>query len=153
MPGDETERLLIHFGELLATDTQYPIDGTLLYARLHTQFCAPSIFKDRGNFILYRQDPDLDVICPPLYALWGEMDPGKRWTAMEYVVRDGRFTVTYNFDEIDEEQDMLQHRDRVVARNFGTKPIVYPDLPADMQPGYVPPGYRAYGDDDGIYYR
>ena len=55
---------------------------------------------------------------------------------MEYLIRGGRFTVTYTYpDEIDPEEDPFVRRDRVVARYFGDKPIVYP--PGDDTVGHT----------------
>ena len=131
MPSEESERLLARIGELLALDLAYPLDGTLLFAVLDTQFVAPSIFKDRGNHILYR-DPDLNALGPALLALWEEVEPDKRWEELEYVIRDGRFEVIYTYPEdVDQEEDSFVRRARVVARHFGEKPIVYPEGPPD----------------------
>ena len=70
----------------------------------------------------------MKMICDPLMDLWDEADPDKRWAEMEYLVRDGRFTVTYTYPEdIDPEEDEFRRRDRIVARYFGDKPIVYPE--------------------------
>ena len=51
MPNDRTEELLNLIGQLLAEDTEYPLDGTLLYAKVESAYVAPSIFKDRRRNI------------------------------------------------------------------------------------------------------
>jgi hypothetical protein len=69
MPNDRTTSLLNRIGQLLAEDTDYPLEGTLLYAKVDQAFVAPSIFKDIGDRILYR-DPDLDRLGDALLDLW-----------------------------------------------------------------------------------
>lgn len=47
--NDETERLLVEIGRLLARDTEYPLDGTLLHAEIGQNFVGPSIFKNLAD--------------------------------------------------------------------------------------------------------
>lgn len=131
MANDETDRLLGEIGQLLAEDTAYPLDGTLLYARLASNMVAPSIFKNRGNTIVYRR-PDLDRLGDALLDLWDAEEPEKRWAEIEYLVQGNRFEVIYTYaDEIDPEEDNFERRDRIVRRHFGDKPIVYPPFPPE----------------------
>ena len=133
MANDKTDRLLNQIGQILADDKEYPLDETLLYAKVRDGFCSPAIFKSRGNHIVYR-DPDLNTICDPLMSLWDEAEPGKQWAEMEYLIRDGRFTLTYTYpEEIDPKEDSFERRDRIVARHFGDKPTVYPPWDDDVQ--------------------
>lgn len=126
MADNETERLLVEIGQLLAEDREYPLDGTLLHAELDRNMVGPSIFKDRGKDILYR-DPDLDRLGDALLDLWEAQETDDRWAEMEYVIRGGKFEVTYTYpDEIDPNEEPLDRRDRIVWRHFGKKPIVYP---------------------------
>ena len=126
MPNDDTERLLVEIGQLLARDTDYPIDGTLLYAEVDQNFVRPSIFKNLPTHILYR-DPDLRDLGDALLDLWEAHDGQDRWEEIEFVVRDGTFDAAFTYpDEINREEDPLDRRDRVVQRHFGNKPIVYP---------------------------
>ncbi len=128
---DETDRLLNEIGQMLAQDREYPLDGTLLYAELDRNMIGPSIFKELGNQILYRR-PDLDRLGDALLDLWEAQDTDDRWAEIEYLVRDGKFDVTYTYpDEIDPEEDSMERRDRVVRRHFGNKPIVYPPWPPE----------------------
>lgn len=131
MPNAKIERLLNEIGQLLAEDAHYPLDGTLLYAELDQNFVAPSIFKDLGDHVLYRE-PDLDLLGDALLDLWEAGDPEKRWRDIEYVIRDGSFHTTFIYpDEIDPQEERWDRRDRAVARHFGNKPIVYPPMPND----------------------
>ena len=126
MGNDRIERLLNEIGHILAEDTEYPLDGTLLYAQVDTNWVAPSIFKPRGNHVLYRW-PDLDRISVPLLDLWEEQEPERRWAEIEYVIRGAKFAATFNYpEEIAPDEEPLDRRDRIVARHFGDKPIVYP---------------------------
>lgn len=131
MANDETDRLLGEIGQLLAEDTAYPLDGTLLYAQVDSNFVAPSIFKNSGNSVIYRY-PDLDRLGGALLELWEAEEPKNRWEEIEYRVQDDKFEVAYTYaDEIDPDEDTFERRDRVVKRHFGDKPIVYPPLPPD----------------------
>ena len=118
MAIDETARLLNEIGELLAEDTDYPLDGTLLYAELDHGFVAPSIYKDRGDHILYRP-PDLDQLGTTLYALWKSADPDKRWTEIEYIVRAGKFRAIFNYaNEIASDDDPSNRREQIATKHF-----------------------------------
>lgn len=131
MPSDETERLLNRIGELLAEDAEYPLDETLLHAVLDRNMVGPSIFKDRGNHVLYRS-PDLNRLGDALLDLWDAEAPDKRWAEIEYLIRDGKFEVAFVYpDEIDPTEEPLERRDRIVARYFGAKPIIYPQPEKD----------------------
>lgn len=130
MPKDRTKSLLNEIGQLLSEDIDYPLDGTLLYARLDRAFVAPSIFKDLGNQILYRE-PDLDRLGDALLDLWEAQDSKERWSEIEYVVRGDKFTATYTYpDEIDPDEEPFDRRDRILERHFGKKPIAYPPPPS-----------------------
>src|SRR6478736_5691350 len=126
MPNSETEQLLNEIGQLLAEDTAYPLDGTLLHAELDRNYVAPSIFKDLGDHILYRT-PDLDTLGDALLDLWEVQDSKLSWREIEYVVRGDQFEAQFTYpDAIDPEDDPLERRRRIVKKHFGDKPIVYP---------------------------
>lgn len=126
MADDSTEELLNRIGQLLAEDVEYPLDDTLLHAEVGRAYVSPSIFKDRGNHILYR-DPDLDRLGDALLDLWEAQQGEERWAEIEYIVRDGRFDATFVYpEEIDPTEEPLDRRRRIVAQYFGEKPIVYP---------------------------
>jgi hypothetical protein len=130
---DEVAELLNEIGQLLAEDTDYPLNGTLLYAQLDWGYVAPSIFKDRGDHVLYRE-PDLDRLGDVLLDLWNAQDSKNPWTEFEYVVHDGKFRATFGYpDEGHSKEDLLafDRRELAVAKHFGDKPIVYPPMPND----------------------
>jgi len=127
----ETERLLNEIGQLLAEDTDFPLDGTLLHAELDKNYVAPSIFKDRGDHVLYR-DPDLDRLGDALLDLWEAQESEKRWAEIEYLISEGAFRASFTYPEdVDHEEGSIDRRDRIVAKYFGDKPIVYPPIPED----------------------
>jgi hypothetical protein len=129
--NDKMERLLNEIGQLLAEDTDYPLDNTLLYAELDWSYVAPSIFKDRGDHILYR-DPDLDRLGSALLDLWNAQEAGKRWTEIEYIVRGGKFRASFGYPEdVAPGEEPLDRRERIATKHFGDKPIVYPPMPDD----------------------
>jgi hypothetical protein len=134
--SDGADDLLARIVGVLATDEEYPLDGTLLHAELADGMIGPSIFKDRGADVLYRWE-SLRALCDVLQDLWYTQDPQQRWAEIELFVRDGSFHVTYTYpEEIDPEEDPLDRRERIVKRHFGDKPIIYPPLPDNGEPPY-----------------
>ncbi|TXC70778.1 hypothetical protein FSB78_07365 [Sphingomonas ginsenosidivorax] len=131
MASDETDRILAKIGRLLAEDTEYPLDGTLLHAEVDRNCVAPAIFKNRGNSIVFRW-ADLDRLGDALLDLWDAEEPKNRWAEIEYLIQGDSFQVAYNYKEdIDPDERPLARRDRIVKRYFGDKPIVYPPWPED----------------------
>lgn len=139
MQNNEEETLLAYIGQILAEDTEYPIDQTLLYARVGRNVVGPSIFKNMGNYIQYRS-PDLDRLSDALLELWEAQTQNPKWAIMEYLIKDGRFNVSYSYDdEIDPDELWIDRRQRAVYSYFGEKPILYP------QPGEEPGDPPIYG--------
>ncbi|MGR6327555.1 hypothetical protein ACU5AX_00655 [Sphingomonas sp. XXL09] len=137
MANDETDRLLGEIGQLLAEDTAYPLDGTLLYACVRPSMVSPAIFKNRANSIVYR-GPDVDRWFHLLLDLLEAEEPKCRWAEIEYLIAGDTFEVAYTYpDEIDPDEDTFERRDRIVRKYFGDKPIVYPlGLPDDDDAPY-----------------
>lgn len=118
--------MLNMIGQLLAEDEEYPLDGTLLHARVQRNSVGPSIFKDLGDHILYR-DPDLDRLGDALLDLWEAQEGEERWEELQYFVKDGRFEVIFVYpEELDPDEMSMERRDKVVRQYFGDKPVVYP---------------------------
>ncbi len=137
---DETAKILNDIGQLLAEDVEYPLDNTLLYARLDRNMVAPSIYKNLGNHILYRA-PDLDRLGDALLDLWEAQTQKPRWAEIEYLIKDGRFTADFAYpSEIDPKEDNFVRRDRIVVKYFGEKPVMYPQFDGTVKvvPPYVP---------------
>ncbi|MGI4880746.1 MAG: hypothetical protein ACRYG4_25050 [Janthinobacterium lividum] len=131
MENADSERLLNLIGSVLAKDAAYPLDKTLLYAEVASNTAEISVFKDIGNQIVYRPlDHDLFDL---LLDLWEAHEPGKAWIAIEYLIRRDRFEVSYIYSDDPGWNDDLDYREKVVARYFGDKPIVYPPMPTGDQ--------------------
>lgn len=135
----KVSKLLQEVGALLAEDTEYPLENTYLYAHLDESLVGPSIYKDIGTHVLYR-DPDLDRLGDCLMDLWYAHPKNKRWRIMEYVIRGGRFSVSYTYpDELAKDWSWHDHRKQAVARHFGGRPVIYPpEPPTDFdEPAYT----------------
>ncbi len=131
MASDEAESLLNEIGRLLAEDSEYPFEPTLLYAQLDHNMIGESIFKELGNQILYRW-PVVERLPYALLDLWEMQEGDERWMEMEYLIRDGRFEVAYIYpDAIDPNEDVIERRERSILRHFGEKPIIYPPWPPE----------------------
>lgn len=131
--NNESEKILQEIGRILAEDTDYPLDDTLLHAVAAENMVGPSIFKNLGDKILYR-DPDLNLLGSAILDLWYSALPEKRWAEMEYLIRNGKFEVKYVYpDEIapPEVESDLERRDRIVRKYFGDKPVLYPPFDAN----------------------
>lgn len=129
MTKDKVDQALDQVANLLAEDTSYPLDGTLLYAEVGEGFVSPSIFKDLGDHIVYRT-PDLDRLGDALLDLWEAQDSNRRWVEIEYVIRDNKFRASFTYpDEIGPNEEPRDRRRRIVEKHFGTKRILYPPKP------------------------
>ena len=123
--------ILNEIGQILANQIKEPPDDILLYAEVEANMVAADIFELREKDILYREWSTTKLTYP-LLDLWELDEPDRRWAAMEYVIRDGQFKVTFTYpDQFDADEDEFRRRDRVVWRNFGQLPIVYPPWQAN----------------------
>ena len=130
MESTDTERILNEIGQILADDKEFPLDGTLLYAEVAPSMVNPSIFKDLGDHVLYTWPSD--KLTYPLLDLRQAEAPDKRWTTLEYLIRDGKFDAIFTYpEEIDPEEDPMDRRDRILKKYYGDKPVHYPPLSGD----------------------
>jgi hypothetical protein len=130
MASSETERLLNEIGQILAEDKDHPLDGTLLYAEVAPAMVDTSIYKDLGNQILFRWSHG--GLPYSLLDLWEEEAPEKRWASIEYIIRNGKFDVTFAYpEEIDPDEDPMERRNRILKKYYGDKPVHYPPFPED----------------------
>lgn len=126
MNSEEDQRYIDEIASLLAVDTEYPLDGTLLYVTAWDDHVSPAIFKSAGNHIMYR-DPDMNLLANKVWDFWKSQTGDVRWCEMEYLIQDGKFTLSYAYpDEIDPDERSFDRRDRIVAKYFGDRPILYP---------------------------
>ena len=122
----EVGALLNALGNVLALDTAYPLDGTFLYVEAAPQMVSASIFKDLGDHLLYRMATS--VLDDVLFELWEAETPGKRWSAMQYVIDGDRFTTVFSFDKLDPEISTIKRRQAILDQRYGNKQVVYPSL-------------------------
>jgi hypothetical protein len=125
MANDEFARLLHRVGQTVLALNPAPEAPILLYAELDTNMVSKVLLVDRGADVLaiFPNDDDFTYL---LLDLWGEQPAGKRWSEIEYLIRDGRFTTTFTYpEELDPEDDKLDRRERIIEKHFGRKPLVY----------------------------
>lgn len=54
----------------------------------------------------------------------------KRWSIMEYEIKDGKFDVSFKYpDEVHVETISMERREAALRARFGDKPVVYPPMP------------------------
>ncbi|WHO41093.1 hypothetical protein PMI04_003710 [Sphingobium sp. AP49] len=106
-------------------------DGIFLYVEVGDRWISPNVFKDEG-----RQIRNLDsnrVLSDLLWKAWhAESEEGgiKRWSIMEYEIKDGKFDVSFRYpDEVDVEVIDDERRQAALRARFGDKPVVYPPPP------------------------
>ena len=127
MASEATERLLNEIGQRLAQEAGHPLASILLYAEFDTNMVGYGMFIDCGNHIAFLSPED--SFADPLLDLWKEENPAKRWAEMEYVLRNGKFAVTFVYPgQFDPEEDLFERGQRAIERHFGSKPVIYPPL-------------------------
>jgi hypothetical protein len=127
MAKDKIGVLLNEIGSILAQDREYPLEGTFLYAEVEWQMVSPSIFKDLGDHLLYRDA--MDDITPVLLDLWEAPPLDKRWATLLYRIHDGKFDASFLYpEEIDPDDGPVERRERILHQRYGNKRIDYPPL-------------------------
>lgn len=136
MATNDTERLLIQIGQMLAEDTAYSLDHTLLHADVDPEMIGASIFKDAGDHVVYRH-LDMERWSDVLLDLWYAQDGPARWSEIEYFIRDGRFDVRYFYpDDPQRLEGFVEKRDDLIRRYYGEKPVLYPPWDDDEYSSY-----------------
>lgn len=93
-----------------------------LYAEAQPGVMGEGAYQDRGDDIVYIDcGADLGHL---LFTAWEEEEPHRRWSAMEFVVKDGQFTASFGYDKFNEIDPARE--DEALRRHFGDKPIFYP---------------------------
>jgi hypothetical protein len=119
MASGEIERLLNEVGNVLAQDTDYPLEGTFLYVEAESMMVDMSI-KDLGDAILFRLS--MRALSGVLLDLWEAADPKKRWATMEYRIVGGKFTASFTYPEdIDPNESTMDRRERIMQQRYGNK--------------------------------
>jgi hypothetical protein len=107
-------------------------DDIFLYVEIGDRWISYSIFKDEGDLIRYYDTKD-EILTELLWDAWyAESEEGgiKRWSIMEYDIKDGKFDATFKYpDEVDVEVIDDERRQAALRARFGDKPVVYPPMP------------------------
>lgn len=124
--ANETGRLLNEIRNILAQDTEYPLDGTFLYVEADWGWADMSIFKDLGANLLWR-DP-MGGLGEVLLDLRESEAPDKRWSTMQYRITGGKFDASFTYEPLDPEVSTLDRREVILRQLYGNKLVVYPPL-------------------------
>ena len=96
-----------------------------LYAEMVPDVLSPSLFKDLGDHVLYKNLND-DIV-EHLWKIWDQLDEDDRWRVIECKLQDGQFEAVFRFeDALDPKEDVDERRPRFLKAVFGDKPVVYP---------------------------
>src|SRR3546814_11314137 len=87
-------------------------DLVFLYAEIGEGWNGPSVFKDEGDVVRYYNSAS-EILSDLLFESWyaASEDPIKRWSVMEYDVKDGEFSVSFKYP--DEKIGRASCRERV----------------------------------------
>ncbi|MDT8759090.1 hypothetical protein MZO42_10305 [Sphingomonas psychrotolerans] len=120
--------LLNDVGNVLAAIADGDPEGVFLYVEIGDGWISPNIFKDEGKLVRWL-DPSDNELTDLLYRAWRLEPEGKRWSVMEYDIKDGKFAVSFKYpDEVDVESFDEDRREKVLRARYGDKPVVYPPL-------------------------
>lgn len=122
--------LMNEIGQRLSDIADGDPEGVFLYVEIAEGWVSPSVFKEDGKTVRYL-DSEQTGLDGLLFEAWHAEPEGKRWSVMEYGIKDGRFSVEFKFpEEVDVEtvQDD-ERRDEALRRRYGDKPIIYPPPP------------------------
>jgi LysM repeat protein len=123
--------LLNHIGVELVDIVGGDPNGIFLYVEIGEGWISPNVFKNEGYQIRYVDDNETlsDLLWDAWYA---ESEEGgiKRWSIMEYEIKDGKFDVSFKYpDEVNVETISIERRQAALRARFGDKPVVYPPMP------------------------
>src|SRR3546814_20727576 len=92
---------------------------------------------DEGDVVRYYNSAS-EILSDLLFESWyaASEDPIKRWSVMEYDVKDGEFSVSFKYpDEMNVEQVDARRREAALLARYGEKPVIYPPPPQDSLDG------------------
>ena len=106
-------------------------NGIFLYVEIGDRWISPNVFKEEGHQV--RNLDGSRLLSDLLWEAWyAESEEGgiKRWSIMEYEIKDGKFDVSFRYpDEVDVEVIDDERRQTALRARFGGKPVVYPPPP------------------------
>lgn len=107
-------------------------NSIFLYVEIGEGWISPNVFKDEGHKIRYLDDNE--ALADLLWEAWyAESEEGgiKRWSIMEYEIKDGKFDVSFKYpDEVNVETISMERRQAALRARFGDKPVIYPPMPS-----------------------
>lgn len=123
--------LLNEIGQALADVVGGDPNGVFFYVEIGPGWVSPNIFKDEGAVVRFYRPPG-PSLSDILFDLWyaESDDESKRWSVMEYAVKDGKFEVGFKYpDEVDVSGPPDdERRQAALRRRFGDKKVIYPPL-------------------------
>ena len=121
--------LMNEIGQELANIAGGDPEGIFLYVEITPDWVSPSVFQDDGKVVRYL-DSDQSDLEDIVRQAWYTEPEGRRWSVMEYAVKDGAFDAKFKYpEEVDVEAlDGERLEARLRARYRG-RPILYPPPP------------------------
>jgi len=121
--------LLNKVGYALANIANADPEGVFLYVEIGPGWVSPSVFKEEGKVVRFL-DFDQSDLYDLLIEAWHAEPEGKRWSVMEYAIKDGHFSVSFKYpEEIDVDTMDPKHREDALRARYGDKPVIYPPMP------------------------
>lgn len=123
--------LLNEVGRELADIVGGNPEGVFLYVEIGEGWVGPSVFREEGPIVRYHRSGD-STLSDAIFDVWyaESDDEAKRWSVMEYSIKDGKFEVAFKYpDEVDVSGPLDEGRREAALRaRFGDKEVVYPPL-------------------------
>ncbi|RYD50530.1 MAG: hypothetical protein EOP60_11455 [Sphingomonadales bacterium] len=121
--------LMNEIGQALAEISNGDPEGVFLYVEIGQGWVSSSVFKDEGERVRYL-DGDGSVLDDLLFDAWYAVPKDKRWSVMEYDIKDGAFEVTLKYpEEVAVEGYDRGRRQAALHARYGDKTVVYPPPP------------------------
>lgn len=125
MTNIEMADILAGLGQRIVEIVDADPENCYVYAEADAGFQEAGVFRDIGDEVLYF-DPD-DALFEDIGKLWNAADQDKKWAALHYDVKDGKFDARFDYpDYFDPEETSYDRRERALKARFGDKPVIYP---------------------------
>ena len=121
--------ILSEIGQEIADVVGGDPNGVFFYVEVIEGCARPSIFREEGDVVRYYYPLD-PTLSETVFDVWySEPDEAKRWSVMEYVVKDGEFQASFKYpEEVDVIEPDTDRRDAALQARFGDKAVVYPPM-------------------------
>jgi hypothetical protein len=125
MPNEKLADILNLIGQQVTDILDGEPDNSYLYAEATDGSVEGGIFQDKGREVIYH-DPN-HALADEILELWYAAEPGKKWGALHYDIKDGQFDARFEYpDAWDPEEYTPDRRERALRERFGEKPVIYP---------------------------